>query len=763
MAKKYDLDNDDLYNFDSDDYGDDKLDSLLDEIAEIKKTIQGLPSEEGDFPSDYDAGYEDAMPRDDTALASTTRKLQNDILRLTDTLDDMRDDGRAGHNEEIDGALGKLVALGEELIRSGKAADRKFDSEIAALKKQISRVGSGDITPSITAIQSEMKSSGEMLAGINTTVEELASRTAASPQKSAPYAEIIRQLYDLKRLLGSPSVIGEKRNDEILELYNLLAKARSDIRRGGSIADKFASMDELVAKLKATAEYDVEPVVEGANELIDELMDLPLTGDDADALIAYAGTGEMPAVSAAKRKTVMEYLETAEGIVRDGNVGNMDDLPDIIALKNSIQGSRNEFALESVYSSVLNTNISMMSEKDAIRQKELRAELREKLNSLTALQVRDLVEYPKVKAEKAFRMSRHSGGDGLFDKINELKNYLLDNAAARPAAPGAAPEIEEAESAEEKTEHVSFIGADSISNALLDIKTECLNILERLDERNAEDSGIVQGAPTLDEIVAQLDRLFDDVKNLLSDAENNIMSSLMVMGEAVAHIAENGDSAAADRRKLLDDAAVIRALTEDNSRRDESPAEEETDETIASESGKATVEERLAAIESGQAAIMEAIGKLSGGESIDALGGEIKSLSARLDALETSFNPTAIKSEIKLLRDQLFAVSMASVGEGGEDKFESYNHVILGEIYSVADAVEENAEKTEKELKAIKEQLSSLKSRAAMGKAPAAKKPTAPAAKKPAPRKKVAPVAMGDASINELLSEMRKTDVIIEE
>lgn len=57
----------------------------------------------------------------------------------------------------------------------------------------------------------------------------------------------------------------------------------------------------------------------------------------------------------------------------------------------------------------------------------------------------------------------------------------------------------------------------------------------------------------------------------------------------------------------------------------------------------------------------------------------------------------AVKEEIGRLRDQMFAVSMASVGDGSTDKvtYESYNNIILDEISSLRDELAE-AKKADK-------------------------------------------------------------------
>lgn len=100
MANSYDKRSD--FNFGIDDiyddemYGDDKLDQVLDEIAEIKKTIQGLPEAES-----YDGGYDEVTKlRDEVRFSKTTQKLQDDIRRLNNRINDLTEE-RFGEDPPI--------------------------------------------------------------------------------------------------------------------------------------------------------------------------------------------------------------------------------------------------------------------------------------------------------------------------------------------------------------------------------------------------------------------------------------------------------------------------------------------------------------------------------------------------------------------------------------------------------------------------------------------------------------------------------------
>ena len=76
---------------------------------------------------------------------------------------------------------------------------------------------------------------------------------------------------------------------------------------------------------------------------------------------------------------------------------------------------------------------------------------------------------------------------------------------------------------------------------MLELKNDCMTIIDKLDERNGGDEmGVIASVPTLAEIVAQLDRLFDDVKNLVADSENNVMARGYRRSRRQSYVAEQG-------------------------------------------------------------------------------------------------------------------------------------------------------------------------------------------------------------------------------
>ena len=778
-----------------DDFEDEKLDRVLDEIAEIKQTIQGLPDAYDDFGSGYD---EVTKLRDEVRFSKTTQRLQDEIKRLSNRLNDFRDESNAaGERTEsvtLD-ELGKLVAYCEEIIRSGKEADKKFTDAVAEIKRRLYKLASSaDLMNELDAIKAAVKNAEELLAGVGGTVDELHAEVNREAEANAN-TEILRQFYDIKNLLGNPSPIGERRNDELLDLYNMLASVKNALEsKSVSLADKYVEADKLAKKLYETTESDVRPIADGLNSVIRTLGKTPLDRDGVDSVLDYARNGgDAFSVSASRRETVSSYMDSVETFLSGAIGSNLDDLPDIIALKNNIQNNRNEFECENVYSAVLNTNIALLGEKDLTKQKALRKQLKEQLERLTSLEASDLVDYKPVEINKPYRAHKRGEGEGIFDKLNELKNLILDanlrvggDAVSQPVSNGIIGEINSL-----KNEIYNLSNIDNISQSILDLKSDCLTILDKLDERNAEsdDMGVIASVPSLSEIVAQLDRLFDDVKNLVADSENNVLSSLEVIGEAVGNLAsvnkENAEEAKTDRKKLMDDVAYIRDVLAERKPAEIVPAVTESDIITPSENGNDELNAKIASLELNQQKIIAMLEKMAEGSAITA------SLDERLTALEGKVSDTVTK-ETGALRDQLFAISMASVSDGESNDYESYNNVILGEIYSLQDSLEAIREAVERggnaENEQLNKELAELKSEIsdALGKSgdneeiikelnkikeefkskPAPKpKPEPPKATTVQVRKqkKVTPIMTSDPSISELIAKISNTDIVIKE
>ncbi|MBR2989240.1 MAG: hypothetical protein IKC64_05925, partial [Clostridia bacterium] len=729
--------------------------------------------------------------RDEVRFSKTTQKLEDEIRRLNERIADIRHEhGKDSLTDEIlANSIERLSVLIEELIRSTKESDRKLSDELTSIRSQIYKsANAGDIATSINAIKNKVNSTEDYVVSISSSLEEMSFDEKAVVRTETD-TELLRQIYEIKNLLGSVSPAQVKRNEEILELYNLLSKVKYEFQNANAtISDKYETVDALAKRLSETTETDILPVASALNAVIDELGALPLDVDTADDIFEYVQLHESFNIPNSKKEAIRTYLSKVSVILRDGG-DNVDELPDLIATKNSIQSSKNEFECERIYATVLNTNIAVLSEKDPVKAKTLRAQLKEEIEKLTLLQVRDLIDYPKIVITRPYRTPRIVESEGLFGKLNEIKNAILDaGVGVAVGAIGAdAPSESESEIEDEiasiKKEIYGLNNIEEIGQSLADLKADCIEILARLDETQVA-SGVVVGAITLEETIAQLDRLFDDIKNLASDCENSIMSSLEVIGDAIASVTksldQNNVTASQDRAKLLEDVAFIRNAIENSSVAPcaDAPASASA-ESVDEETLESGVENRLTEMENNQKAMMEMLSKILEAQN-NANSETLGRIETKLDEIikTQSENRENLIQEIKLLRDQLFAVSMANVTDEGEQSgYESYNTLILNEIYAIQDALDALAslvkdpssdEKIAEEVSELRKKLNTAlnkdNSAEVMGelkkiKDSLNKRPVAPAPK-PAPKKKVTPIVAKDVSISELLSKIGATDAI---
>lgn len=781
MADEFDRINGFDYAAANDDYIDDEqLDRVLEEIDDIKRAIRTLPDGE--------------------------RLLSGETQRARRTQEEQT---RYGDSELRD-AVERLIRTTEEFTRSSREADRRLSDEINVIKNQLYKLsGKEDFASSLAKISGNVKRAEEFIININNAVETLSS--AAPSQSGLTDTELLRQIYELKTLIGAPSNATEKRNEGLAELYNLLAKVKYEVKReSATVPDKFTAVDALRRRLEETDETDVAPIVAELNAIIDELVALPLDLANFDDVLSYARSNESFFVAPSRKESVRSYLTSVSALMSGGVSNGIDDLPDLIAAKNGIQSNRNEFKCESVYSAVLNTNIALLSEKDESRVKSLRAELSEQVRKLTVLEVCDLVDYPRVELKRGYRPTRTGGADGLFDRLGEIKNLLLDASLAPSENVGASGE-----------EGAAKVDAEGVSRAIMDLKGDCLAILDRLGDR--ENPSAVEGdvALTLSEAVVQLDRLFDDVKNLVTDSENTVMGSLEVIGDAVASLAatteERAQASKDDRIKILD--GVSRLLTQSGAAPVAGVATNGDVDEIA------TLNARLLDVEKRQRAILNAIeanalaserrAKENRDEIIAAFEAKTSEMAKGFDgrivsvlqAIEHAIGAPATNAErggeaetlgeIKKLREQIFAISMANVSSDERASYQSYNSVILNELYDLADSVADLRDELEAgktaatdeglaeslaglekkldeaiessagsdavmtELLKLKDEMAKTPARPAAVKTERVTKTTLPRKSAPAvKRKSKAKPISGSLSIDEILTRMQETELI---
>lgn len=672
MSDKYDRD---VEYFDVDDvdvseenYDDEYLGKVLDEIARIKKEISSLPEEELAGGVRYEEPRKTALFEESSSFVS----------------------------EKTETNMESLVFAVNELIRKTKESERRLIDEINAIKGNVYRSSvNGDFSATLNTIKTNVKSLEEFVININNAVENMAGIVPNMPLSLSVDTELMRQLYEIKVMLGSSSPTFIKQNGEMLELYNLFSKLKYVVSSNDTtFSEKYSAVDEIVKRLDESKEHDIFPIVASVNAVIDELGSMALDAEIANDVFDYLQQHDGFNISSSRKEAIRSYLSNVSNLLRDGVVDDIDTLPDVIAIKNGLQNNRNEFECESIYSSVLNINIILLSEKDPTKIKALKTDLVKQVKKLTVLEVRDLINYPHVEILRPYKEYKLPTSEGVYSKLGEVKDYLLSNGVK---SVNASPVESESDSVPML---LDMDGDLTLSHVIVQVKNDCTAILNRLNEGGFTGA---DNAISFDETVSQLDRLFEDIKNLASDCENSVMSAIEVLSDAIASVIHIQEESRVDRSKLISDVAFIRSTIENgyepiyNSPSGQFTGAPKSDLSMRLDSIEQKQQEILAALSALAISRTESVeGRIASIEekinaTVDRVESSMQTISAKFDAIVTFFGESSIADnariveEIKLLREQLFAVSMVNVAEGEDERYDSYHNVILSELYALGD------------------------------------------------------------------------------
>jgi len=611
MKGKKPIDN--LISLDSfdEDNGGREYDTVLEEIAQLKRTIAATPVS-GDF-----------------AVAEERTDNQSALSG---------------------GEVTKLVSLVEELLRTTKQANTKTSEELADLRSKINKLDSVASVPAPV-----------------TTIRENGSASTA----------VLRQLYSIKEMLGDSSASNERFNNELNRIYDALDRVHYNMNADGvSMREKLESIDKLAKMLRETEVYDVVPVVEAVNSYLSEIERMPLDKDKTESVIEFADSVEGLHISNSRKELIRAYMSTVSAKIREGGVDCIDALPDVIALKNNIQHNKYEYENELKYSDILNKNIMLLSERDIVKNKNLRAEIKEKINALVSLEVKDLFVYPPIRIKKAYPFDKEITEVSLSQKIDELKAYVAD---------AVLPKIEESEGGSAivsglaaeinalKKELTAISDTDGIKRGIEEIseKLDGLTIGSNSNEVASAESSKEYGV-TLGEIVIQLDRLFDDIRTIYSDGKREIYDRLDGADTRFTEFKEDNALRLNETVQAVND---VRALLENGGleqRYDELAKGMESVNAKLDELQDVSTETKSVIVD-GQAAELTVIAT-----AVKELTGVVADLKSQIE--EAVLSQAKIISEIDKLREQTFAVNMLTVEEEDGSRYESYNNVIFDEL-----------------------------------------------------------------------------------
>ncbi len=643
-------DYDDGYN---DDYYDDRLNKVLDEIAEIKRgmaaapstvvqqqpPIQPMPPQYVYQPSAPPAGSEVVMYneisrlRDELARNQSNLEMQKEltrlkddmardqrftesqyaaeIKRLQDRIEDLQKNASSPQNElppaqqgqaRLEGGkdttqsnidFDKLLSINEAILRATRDSDARLQSEISHIKKDLeSFPSSDDLNKAISSIKKATASAnagGVSDEAVNRIAADIAALKNALGEKpaavsaSAPAvvpvitqgggsdinaSELLRQLYEIKNLLGSTSTSTVKRTQTVLDLIADYKKVAFDVRSGDvSYKDKLSSVYSFTKKLSECNEPDALDLIEATNSLIEEIAVQRLDKKSfADIVAYYQEKG--PAISSSVKESAERFFDLAEKVTGVELDEVSDYLPDLVAERNQMEDNRREADNEAALNKI--TEAMFDEERDD-------AAIRDMIARLTDISVGDVVELPLIAAPKSYKPAHAVNTDTVFGKIADVKAALENLQVSKSDEETA--EDEEAEPSDEDSDGEEAQTESDVETLAADV-VAAIDDLRLMIESQKTDATAADVLAAVDELKLMLEsqkadataaavaaNSDDALSSVLEEVRNNYIDISDRLVGITEQLAEEPTDApvmtAEDKEKALSDLEYIHTKLDD--------------------------------------------------------------------------------------------------------------------------------------------------------------------------------------------------------
>ncbi len=365
------------------------------------------------------------------------------------------------------------------------------------------------------------------------------SKISNGSSNDAFTTSVIHQLVKIKKLIGSDNFAEVQLNNELNELYLLEQKATRYVENEGiSFERKFAAVDDLVQRLREAYNYDVDPLVAKANALLVRISGKPLTKESLTALEAYANKGKDVLLTVARVKEIETYLTMSEKALLTTAEKAYDMLDEISVRKNSLCSDKRKTETDDLVSEYQRVFETLKNETNKESVAFLRTRANSILSELTTLTLGDVYDFGKIEIQKDFKVLKQPANKSIYETINELKSIISS---------GGVVSVDD--------------GRTGIASDISYIK-ERLDIMQsdggavRINADGTESVAIAGSALTIETLVGQLDRLFDDIKNVADALESNVMDNLAIINDNVNIIKESVD-------KAVEKAALFAKSSED--------------------------------------------------------------------------------------------------------------------------------------------------------------------------------------------------------
>lgn len=520
----------------------------------------------------------DDMTRDQKFAES---QYNAEIKRLQDRIDDLLKNAESPQGElpppqnaapaRLEGGrssldFDKLLSINESILRTSKESDSRIKDEISKLKDKLEAMPSAD---DLKSAMESMKKASEAADGLNAeAVKKLgadiaALRSAIGGKQTPPVvlhdgqcdissSELLRQLYDIKSVLGGSSEDAVKRTQSLLELVSEFKKVSLDVESPSlTFRDKLHIVYDYGKKLVDSGDQDAIDLINAVNALIKRLSAQKLDRTNlADTATFLAGKGTPVATQV--RDGAEKFIGIRERIENAPFDQLAQYLPELLAERNRAESNRNEKANNDLFTRI--TNALLEEKRDEAAIKSMVAELSD-------LAIGDVADFVSVEAPASYKPEQEAREETIFTKLAEIK-AVFDEAlnASRSDADGEAEDEEQGEAvvAEESDNAVSVLDGNGTAD-----------ILNAIDELKIALSTIVANTENSDRSMNEAEAFGSvDVADVLEELRSNyleIASKLVDISERIAEPAEPAAQGLSDddRLKMIDDLEYIRTRIDD--------------------------------------------------------------------------------------------------------------------------------------------------------------------------------------------------------
>ena len=520
--------------------------------------------------------------------------------------------------------------------------------EVTAIKGAVSAMAKNSSSADVEALKIGISKAEGAFYDLKNKVENATTKNADND----PFAtSVIHQLVKIKKLIGSDNVAEVQLNNELNELYLLEQKATRYVENDNiAFEKKFSAIDDLIQRLKEAYNYDVSPLIVKVNALLQKIATKPLTKESLSALESYLNKSKENGISVDYVKELDSYLTLVEKALLTTAEQALSMLDDIVSRKNAICLKKKPETENLRQEYVKNCN-ALQTEKDKDSVTFLRNKTNAILKEITKLNIGDVYAFDKVEIQKDFRVLKQPSNKSIYETILELKNIVASGGilSADDAKTGIASDI-------------SYI------KEKLDImQSERAPIVVPTPSENGSGAVVTAGMLTLESVVGQLDRLFDDIKNVVDALEVNVMDNLAIINDNVNIIKESVDKSVERITALEESESEIHEIKEIVSYRYEEDNSSTNSSAIASQLEKQN--ELIATMLDGMQKMQQRLDEMN--ESISSLKSENAELKKTVEKIFESTDENAssfesIKNVIAELKEDVEAIE-ENVSDSDDD------------------------------------------------------------------------------------------------